>query len=216
MPMMKSRCPIDRRSGARPDRRALVAGLGLLAGLLGGLVGCATPDAAWVHENLRQSENFHAGTSVLETPPFPGTDPHRATLRATAHSRGRRIGADIELAVRARFDDFSFLDRVSFSTSSQRAFPLTVENRVADDCGTTDRSLCDVFEFVSVKLSRDFLESKRVSGFHAKLWGRRESVVIHVPGDYIEGLLARMQQRAPVVDPTARAGGGPVPAAKAP
>ena len=175
------------------------------------LTGCATQDATWVHQNLEHTEHFHAGTSVLETPAFPDTGAHRATLRATAHSRGKRIGADIELAVRAQLSDYSFLDRVSFSSSSKRAFPLTVENRTAVDCGTTDRSLCDVHEFVSIKLSRDFLKSKRTTGFQAKLWGRRDSVVINVPPQYIEGLLARMENRTPVADPT-----GPVPASPAP
>jgi len=174
--------------------------------------GCATQDAVWVHENLEHTEHFHAGTSVLETPPFPGTGAHRATLRATAHSRGKRIGADIELAVRAQLTDYSFLDRVSFSSASKRAFPLTVENRTAVDCGTTDRSLCDVHEFVSVKLSRDFLKAKRLTGFQAKLWGRRDSVIISVPPEYIEGLLARMENRAPVAQP---ASAGPVPASPA-
>lgn len=89
---------------------------------------CATKDAVWVHENLDPTENFHAGTSVLETPPFPNTGAHRATAR----SGGARIGADIELSVRAQFADFSFLDRVSFSSSSDRAFSLTVESRTAE------------------------------------------------------------------------------------
>ena len=30
-----------------------------------GLAGCAGQDAAWVHENLSHTENFHAGTMVL-------------------------------------------------------------------------------------------------------------------------------------------------------
>jgi hypothetical protein len=178
-----------------------------------GLWGCASGDAAWVHENLEHTENFHAGTSVLETPGFPDTGPHHATLRATARTRGTRIGADIELAVRAEFRDYSFLDRVSFS--SGRAFPLTVEKREVEDCGTSDPSLCNVHEFVSVKLSREFLKAKRTTGFSAKLWGRRDSVVIDVPPEYIEGLLARMENRAPV-SPSQGGTTGPVPAAKAP
>ena len=113
-------------------------------GLVAALAGCATKDAAWVHENLEHTENFHAGTSVLETPPFETAKPHRATLRATARARGRRVGAEIELAVRAQLADFSFLDRVSFSTSSKRAFPVEVVERKPVDCGTTDVSLCDV------------------------------------------------------------------------
>lgn len=179
------------------------------------LAGCATRDSVWVHENLNHTENFNAGTSILETPRFPDTGPHLATLRATARSRGSRIGADIELAVRAEFSDYSFLDRVSFS--NDRAFPLVVEKREVEDCGTSDPSLCNVHEYVAVKLSRDFLKSKRASGFSAKLWGRRDSVVIKVPPEYIEGLLARMENRAPEVPtqsaPTNRA---PVPAAPAP
>lgn len=178
-----------------------------------GLWGCASNDAAWVHENLEHTENFHAGTSVLETPGFPDTGSHHATLRATARTRGTRIGADIELAVRAEFPDYSFLDRVSFS--SGRAFPLTVEKREVEDCGTSDPALCNVHEFVSVKLSREFLKAKRVTGFSAKLWGRRDSVVIDVPPEYIEGLLARMENRAPM-PPGQAATTGPVPAAKAP
>ncbi len=178
-----------------------------------GLWGCASGDAAWVHENLEHTENFHAGTSVLETPGFPDTGPHLATLRATARTRGSRVGADIELAVRAEFPDYSFLDRVSFS--SGRAFPLTVEKREVEDCGTSDPSLCNVHEFVSVKLSREFLKAKRATGFSAKLWGRRDSVVIDVPPEYIEGLLARMENRAPV-SPSQGGTTGAVPAAKAP
>ncbi|MCR9092600.1 MAG: hypothetical protein NXI30_00145 [bacterium] len=193
----------------RPDRSLTVFALAL--GLVAALTGCATKNAAWVHENLEHTENFHAGTSVLETPPFDTAKPHRATLRATARARGRRVGADIELAVRAQLDDYSFLDRVSFSTSSQRAFPIQVVKREPVDCGTTDRSLCDVYEYVTIKLSRDFLKSKKNTGFHAKFWGRRDSVVIHVPPDYIEGLLARMENRPPV-SPTSQ----PVPAAPAP
>jgi len=185
---------------------ALVLAVALLA-----TSGCATHDAAWVHENLEKTENFHAGTSVLETPPFATAKPHRATLRATARARGRRIGADIELVVRAELADYSFLDRVSFSTSSKRAFPLEVVKREPVDCGTTDLSLCNVYEHVTIKLSRDFLQSKKITGFHAKLWGRRDSVLVHVPPEYIEGLLARMENRAPVVAPSQ-----PVPAAPAP
>lgn len=178
--------------------------------LVTGLSACGTKDAAWVHDNLDYAENFHAGTKVLETPALPDTGPHRATLRATAHTRGKRIGADVELAVRAEFDDFSFLDRVSFT--SGRAYPVEVEKRETEDCGTTDRSLCDVHEYVSVKLSRKFLQSKRLSGFNVKLWGRRESVVLFVPPEYIEGLLARMENRSP--DTTIGASGA-VPAAPA-
>lgn len=174
-------------------------------------LGCAQKDAAWVHENLRLTENFHAGTSVLETPALPDNGPHRATLRATARSRGRRIGADVELAVRAEFADYSFLDRITFSDDGRKAFPLEVEKREPVDCGTTDRSLCNVHEYVAIKLSRDFLRAKRTTGFAAKLWGRRDSAVIRVPADYIEGLLARMEKRDPVVAPQAA-----VPAAKAP
>ena len=64
----------------------------------------------------------------------------------------------------AEFPDYSFLDRVSFT--SKRAAPLVIE--------------------------------KRANGFKAELWGRRDSVVISVPPEYIEGLLARMENRAPV------------------
>ncbi len=203
---------MEQRSNALGlSRRAPALLLALV--LVASLFGCAAKDSVWVHENLDKTENFHAGTSVLETPPFPDTGAHQARLRATAHSRGRQIGAHIELAVRAEFDDYSFLDRVSFSTSSKRAFPLTVENREPVDCGTTDASLCNVYEHVSVKLSRDFLKAKRVTGFHAKLWGRRDSVLIRIPPEYIEGLLARMENRAP--QPVA-ASTGPVPAAPAP
>lgn len=184
-----------------------------------GLTGCAARDSVWVHENLNHTENFHAGTSVLETPRFPGTGPHLATLRATARSRGSRIGADIELAVRAEFPDYSFLDRVSFS--NDRAFPLVVEKREVEDCGTSDLSLCNVHEYVTVKLSRDFLKAKRTTGFSAKLWGRRDSVLISVPPEYIEGLLARMENRAPEIPTRSTAQGtsannAPVPAAPAP
>lgn len=193
----------------RLDRSFVVLTLAL--GLVAALSGCATKNAAWVHENLEHTENFHAGTSVLETPPFDSAKPHRATLRATARARGPRIGADIELAVRAQLEDFSFLDRVSFSTSSKRAFPLEVMKREPVDCGTTDASLCDVYEYVAIKLSRDFLKAKKSTGFHAKLWGRRDSVLIHVPPQYIEGLLSRMENRAPVAVPPQ-----PVPAAPAP
>jgi len=191
------------------DRRFV--GLALALGLLAALAGCGTKNATWVHENLEHTENFHAGTSVLETPPFESSKPHSATLRATARARGPRIGADIELAVRAQLEDFSFLDRVSFSTSSKRAFPLEVVKREPVDCGTTDVSLCDVYEYVKIKLSRDFLKARKATGFHAKLWGRRDSVLIHVPPEYIEGLLARMENRAPVV-----VANEPVPAAPAP
>jgi hypothetical protein len=180
-----------------------------------GLSACASKDAKWVHEHLKLTENFHAGTKVLETPAIPDTGAHQAKLRATAYTRGKRIGADVELAIRAEFEDFSFLDRVSFA--SGRAYPLTVVKRETEDCGTTDKSLCNVHEFVSVKLSRNFLLTTRASGFNVKLWGRRESVVLHVPADFIEGLLARMEDRAPesiVQIPTATK--GPVPAAPAP
>jgi hypothetical protein len=180
-----------------------------------GLSACASKDAKWVHEHLKLTENFHAGTKVLETPAIPDTGAHQAKLRATAYTRGKRIGADVELDIRAEFEDFSFLDRVSFA--SGRAYPLTVVKRETEDCGTTDRSLCNVHEFVSVKLSRNFLLTTRASGFNVKLWGRRESVVLHVPADFIEGLLARMEDRAPesiVQIPSATK--GPVPAAPAP
>ncbi|HEB90560.1 MAG TPA: hypothetical protein ENI85_13395 [Deltaproteobacteria bacterium] len=160
-----------------------------------GALACATKDARWVNEHLELSENFHAGTKVLETPPIPDTGAHRAWLRATGRTRGPRRGADIELAVRAEFEDFSFLDRVSFA--SGRAYPLTVVKRENEDCGTTDISLCNVHEDVSVRLSRKFLIAKRATGFHVKLWGRRESVVLFVPPEYIEGLISRMENREP-------------------
>ena len=38
-------------------------------------------------------------------------------------------------------------------------------------------------------------------GFHAKLWGRRDSVVIIVPPEFVEGLLAKMENRAPQASP---------------
>ena len=180
-------------------------------GLALGLSACATQDARWVHENLDLSENFHAGTKTLETPRIPNTGPHQARLRATGRSRGKRIGADIELAIRAEFEDFSFLDRVSFA--SGRAFPITVVKRETEDCGTSDQSMCNVLEFVTVKLSRNYLQTKRASGFHVKFWGRRDSVVINVPPTHIEGLLARMENRTPVANPASTA---PVPAAPAP
>ncbi len=189
---------------------------GLLAGVLSLTLGaCATKDVHWVHENLELTENFHAGTKVLETPPIPDTGHHRATLRATAQTRGRKIGADVELVIRAEFADFSFLDRVSFA--SGRAFPLTVVKRETEDCGTTDKSLCNVHEHVTVKLSREYLLGKRNDGFNVKLWGRRDSVLLFVPPHYIEGLLARMENRAPanVATKTATTQ-GPVPAAPAP
>lgn len=194
--------------------RSLVQGLvGLLLALC--VSACATRDAYWVHENLKLTENFHAGTKVLETPRFPGTGAHHAKLRATAHTRGKRIGTDIELTIRAEFDDFSFLDRVSFANG--RVFPLTVVKRETEDCGTTDKSLCNVHEYVSVKLSKNYLLSKRASGFNVKLWGRRDSVVFFVPAHFIEGLLARMEDRAPQtgeeIPATTR---GPVPASPAP
>jgi len=195
------------------NRRHFNGLMGLL--ILFGLSACATKDANWVHENLKLTENFHAGTKVLETPAIPDTGAHQAKLRATAYTRGKRIGADVELAVRAEFDDFSFLDRVSFA--SGRAYPLTVVKRETEDCGTSDMSLCNVHEFVSVKLSRNFLMTTRVSGFNVKLWGRRDSVVFHVPADFIEGLLARMEDRAPEsVAQLSTAAKGPVPAAPAP
>lgn len=179
------------------------------------LSACVTKDAHWVHGQLKLTENFHAGTKVLETPRIPGTGAHRAQLVATARTRGKRIGADIELMIRAEFDDFSFLDRVSFA--SGRAFPLTVIKREVEDCGTTDRSLCNVHEYVTVNLSRHFLLSKRASGFNVKLWGRRESVVLFVPAYYIEGLLARMENRLPqTVDEIPAATRRPVPASPAP
>jgi hypothetical protein len=183
--------------------------------LLLGLSACAAHDAKWVHENLTLTENFHAGEKVLETPVIPDTGNHQARLRATARTRGSRIGADIELAVRAEFHDFSFLDRVSFT--SGRAYPLTVVKRVTEDCGTTDKSLCNVHEHVSVKLSRDFLMAKRATGFDVKLWGRRDSVVLTVPPEYIEGLLARMEERTPdSTRPPSTTPIGSFPAAPAP
>jgi hypothetical protein len=201
------------RTNPMKDRSLLPVFAGIL--LAFGLSACATKDAHWVHEHLELTENFHAGTKVLETPRIPDTGGHRATLRATARTRGKRVGADIELVVRAEFDDFSFLDRVSFA--SGRAFPLTVVKRETEDCGTTDKSLCNVHEFVTVKLSRNYLLSKRASGFNAKLWGRRKSVVLFVPPDFIEGLLARMEKRAPqTADEILAATQGPVPAAPAP
>ncbi|MAG30272.1 MAG: hypothetical protein CL908_05175 [Deltaproteobacteria bacterium] len=195
--------------------RFRIAGIPALCLALG-LSACATQDAAWVHENLALSENFHAGTKVLETPAIPDTGQHLAHLRATAHTRGKRIGADVELVVRAEFDDFSFLDRVSFT--SGRAFPLTVVKRETEDCGTTDRSLCNVHEHLTVKLSRDYLKSKRLSGFNVKLWGRRDSVVLFVPPHYIEGLLARMENRTPeaIAASAAQTSPAPMPAAPAP
>jgi hypothetical protein len=187
-------------------------------GLALGLSACATQDARWVHENLDLSENFHAGTKTLETPRIPNTGAHQARLRATGRSRGKRIGADIELAVRAEFEDFSFLDRVSFA--SGRAFPLTVVKRETEDCGTSDQSMCNVLEFVTVKLSRNYLQTKRASGFHVKLWGRRDSVVIFVPDYFVEGLLARMEGREPQIAEEmlapATPSTGPVPASPAP
>lgn len=195
-------------------KRSLPAGfLAVLFSLT--LAACATKDVHWVHENLELTENFHAGTKVLETPAMPDTGDHRATLRATAQTRGRKIGANIELVIRAEFEDFSFLDRVSFA--SGRAFPLTVVKRETVDCGTTDKSLCNVHEHVSVKLSRDYLLKKRAAGFNVKLWGRRDSVLLFVPPHYVEGLLARMENRAPenVATKTATTQ-GPVPAAPAP
>ena len=198
---------------AMTNRSGLHAFLGLLLALC--LSACATKDAHWVHENLDLTENFHAGTKVLETPIIPDTGDHQARLRATGRSRGRRVGADIELAIRAEFEDFSFLDRVSFT--SGRAFPLTVVKRETEDCGTTDRSLCNVHEFVTVKLSRNYLSSKRASGFNVKLWGRRDSVVLFVPPQYIEGLLARMEDREPqTAEEMSTATQGPVPASPAP
>ncbi len=189
--------------------------LGFLLSLMLVLSACATKDAHWVHKNLELTENFHAGTKVLETPAIPDTGAHEAKLRATSRSRGKRIGADVELAIRAEFDDFSFLDRVSFA--SGRAYPLTVEKRKTEDCGTSDLSLCNVHEFVSVKLSRKFLTAKRASGFNVKLWGRRDSVVVFVPAEYIEGLLARMESRAPqTIVQSAAPSPGSVPAAPAP
>jgi hypothetical protein len=180
-----------------------------------GLAACARSNAVWVHENLKLTENFHAGTKVLETPKIPDTGDHVAKLRATARSRGSRIGADVELAIRAEFDDFSFLDRVSFA--SGRAFPLTVVKRETEDCGTTDKSLCNVHEHVTVKLTRKYLLAKRASGFNVKLWGRRDSVVVFVPPYFIEGLLAKMENRAPQsVAQMPAASKGPVPAAPAP
>jgi hypothetical protein len=195
------------------NRRPLSGLVGLLLAL--GLSACAPKDADWVHDHLKLTENFHAGTKVLETPTIPDTGAHQAKLRATARTRGKRIGADVELAIRAEFDDYSFLDRVSFA--SGRAFPLTIVKRETEDCGTSDRSLCNVHEHVTVKLSRNYLLSKRASGFNVKLWGRRESVLLFVPAHYIEGLLARMEHRLPttvVQTPTAMQ--GPVPAAPAP
>ena len=195
------------------NRTGLQAFLGLLLAL--GLSACATKDAHWVHKNLELTENFHAGTKVLETPLIPDTGAHQARLRATGRARGRRVGADIELAIRAEFKDFSFLDRVSFT--SGRAFPLTVIKRVPEDCGTTDKSLCNVHEFVTVKLSRNYLSSKRASGFNVKLWGRRDSVVLFVPPQYIEGLLARMEDREPqTAEEMSTTTQGPVPASPAP
>ena len=192
-----------------------ISALASLLLILGGASACATKDAAWVHENLTKTENFHASTSVLETPAFPNTGDHEARLRATARARGKRVGAEIELAIRAEFADYSFLDRVSFAGANNRAFPLTVEKREPINCGTTDQSLCNVYEYVSVKLSRDFLKTKNTTGFHVKLWGRRDSVVIEVPAEYIEGLLARMENRQPMTIPSA-ATTGAVPAAPAP
>ena len=175
------------------NRNALLGLLILVVALL--LSGCSSKNALWVHENLALTENFHAGTKILVTPKIPDTGSHEARLRATAHTRGKRVGAVIELVVLAEFDDFSFLDRVSFA--SGRAFPLTVINRVNEDCGTTDMSLCNVHEHVSVKLSRKYLVAKRAMGFDVKFWGRRDSVMFFVPPQYIEGLLARMDNRAP-------------------
>lgn len=173
--------------------------LGVLVafGLALGLSACATKDARWVHKHLDLTENYHAGTKTLETPKIPNTGAHQARLRATARTRGKNIGADIELTVRAEFKDFSFLDRVSFA--SGRVFPLTVVKRETEDCGTTDLSLCNVLEFVTVKLSRKYLTTKRMTGFHVKLWGRRESVLIFVPDYFIEGLLSRMEGREPQI-----------------
>jgi hypothetical protein len=200
---MKNRCHFNGLNGL----------MGLL--LVFGLSACATKDADWVHENLKLTENFHAGTKVLETPAIPDTGAHHAKLRATAYTRGKRIGADVELVIRAEFNDFSFLDRVSFA--SGRAYPITVVKRETEDCGTSDKSLCNVHEFVTVKLSRNFLLTTRASGFNVKLWGRRDSVVLHVPADYIEGLLARMEDRAPEsVAQIPTATNGPAPAAPAP
>jgi hypothetical protein len=200
---MKNRCHFNGLNGL----------MGLL--LVFGLSACATKDADWVHENLKLTENFHAGTKVLETPAIPDTGAHHAKLRATAYTRGKRIGADVELVIRAEFNDFSFLDRVSFA--SGRAYPITVVKRETEDCGTSDKSLCNIHEFVTVKLSRNFLLTTRASGFNVKLWGRRDSVVLHVPADYIEGLLARMEDRAPEsVAQIPTATNGPVPAAPAP
>ena len=194
--------------------RSLLCGLGSLLLVLC-LSACATRDAVWVHENLELAENFHAGTKVLETPTIPDTGEHQARLRATAHTRGKRIGAEIELAIRAEFEDFSFLDRVSFA--SGRAFPLTTVKREIEDCGTTDKSLCNVHEYVTVRLSRNYLLSKRASGFNVKLWGRRDSVVLFVPPHYIEGLLARMEKRTPqVISEAPVVTKEPVPASPAP
>ncbi|MCP4904325.1 MAG: hypothetical protein GY910_05025 [bacterium] len=57
--------------------------------------------------------------------------------------------------MRAEFPDYSFLGGVSLT--SGRAFPLVVEKREVEDCGTTDSPLCNVHEFGSLNLSRNFL-----------------------------------------------------------
>ena len=196
------------------NRNALVCPITVATILLAlvALPGCAARDAVWVNENLSLTENFHSGTKVLATPLLPGTGSHEARLQATGRTRGNRRGADIALIVRAEFKDFSFLDRVSFA--SGRAFPLTVEKRINEDCGTTDKSLCNVHEFVTIKLQRKYLVAKRASGFDVKLWGRRDSVRLFVPGHYIKGLLSRMEKRQP--EDLAAPAIEPVPASPAP
>lgn len=188
----------------------------LLGALLAfGLSACSAKDAQWVHQNLKLTENFHAGTKVLETPRIPDTGRHRARLRATARTRGKRVGADIELVIRAEFKDYSFLDRISFA--SGRIFPLKGVKRETEDCGTTDISLCNVHEYVTVKLSRKYLQSKSTSGFSVKLLGRRDTVELFVPAEFVEGLLARMEGRVPhVPEDHPSATRTPVPASPAP
>ena len=72
---METRSSVDPRLGLARVPAFVV----LVIALSASVVGCAARDAAWVHENLSQTENFHAGTSVLETPPFPDCEFTRIT-----------------------------------------------------------------------------------------------------------------------------------------
>jgi len=153
------------------------------------LAGCVTAESVdAVSAGTRIKPDLHEGSTVVQGPIVH--DPaslfrHRYTVRSWINPRKPAVHDSFQIVVVGKFDRRVFLEQAY--AAGQKLDTLVIDReRICSPCHT--------LETVGINLSEAEVERYAGSGLAFKITGRRDDIVLEIPGAYFAGVLERHRQ----------------------